>query len=105
MQRWRVLGQLHAPATAKRERSVATALLLVLVMGTAQTRALGSWPPPPRFHAEVEAAEPAPQRIVPRRPETRSSELRVETVAAQPGPRARSVRSRELPPRRAPDLR
>ncbi len=105
MKRWRVLGQLHsAPAAAKREGSVVTTLLLLLVVGTAQARAFGPLPPQPPFHTEIEISEVAPQRVTHRRPEAGSSVLHVASVEPRPGPRVRSVRTRELPPSRAPDV-
>jgi hypothetical protein len=85
-----------------RERSVATALLLVLVFGTGHARALASrWQAlPPRN--EVAVAEAALHRVA-RRPVTHAAAATVAPRPFVPVHRFRSRAARELPPLRAPD--
>jgi hypothetical protein len=101
---WSVLHRLWAPTRGTRERTAATALLLLLVVGTAPlaaTRGRPSWVPLPRTAqvAEVGVSQSA------ERPRTRSAAPATGRCVERPLPLpcGRSVLRRELPAPRAPD--
>ena len=101
---WSVLHRLWAPTRGARERTAATALLLLLMVGTAPLAARGGslGAPLPRTAeiTEVRAAQTA------ERPRARKATEAIARAVYDrvPVPRCRSVARRELPAPRAPDF-
>lgn len=95
--------RLWAPAAASRERTAATALLLVLVIGAANATRGDIWPAPNLLKHAAPAAAVQAVASIPYEPCCAAAPRAPLAATPARAQRVRSVVDAELPPVRAPD--